>query len=132
MTVNYFENCSFLGKCSRLWRTEAFLHCCRNENYNSSELTLAEEGMGAPHLTCSTNVESWTGSFIPGQETSRRNEGREMGYIALSLLPAVACNSLFPPSRSYVFNIERYCSDKWDALNLRKSCRNYVYVNLVV
>lgn len=46
MTLNYFENRSFLGKCSILWQTEAFLHCCRKENYNSSELTLAQEGTG--------------------------------------------------------------------------------------
>lgn len=50
MTVNYFENCSFLGKCSILWQTEAFLCYCRKENYNSSGLTLAEEGMGGNRL----------------------------------------------------------------------------------
>lgn len=54
MAVNYFENGSFLGKCNILWQTEAFLHCCRKENYNSSELTLAEEGMGGIRLAILT------------------------------------------------------------------------------
>lgn len=33
-----------------LWQSEAFLRCCRKENYNSSELTLADEGMGGISL----------------------------------------------------------------------------------
>lgn len=46
MTVNYLENCSFLGKCNILWQTEAVLLCCRKEDCNSSELTVDEEDMG--------------------------------------------------------------------------------------
>lgn len=43
--------------------------------------------------------------FIPGQETCRRDEGREAGRIVLSLLPAVTCSSLLPASRSYVLSV---------------------------
>lgn len=73
-------------------------------------------------------MESWTGSVILGQETSRMDEGREVGYIAVCLLAAVPCISLFTASSSCVFSVQRYCSDNWDALDLCKSCRNYVFL----
>lgn len=50
MAVNYFANCYFIGKCDILWQTEAVLHWCRKENWNSFELPLAAEDGGGTSL----------------------------------------------------------------------------------
>lgn len=135
MTVNYFENCNFIGKCSILWQTEAFLCYCRKENYNSSGLTLAEEGMGGIRLAILAILMWRVGQGLSSQDRrpleGTKGENCDI-LLSLSLLPAVSCNCAFPASRSCVFNVQRYCSDKWDALNVHKSCRNDVVFNLVV
>lgn len=79
-----------------LWQTEGFLCCCRKENYNSSERSLADEGMGGISL----GILMWrVGQGLSSQDRrpleGMKGEKRDVLLFVCSLLsPASPCSQL--------------------------------------